>query len=176
MGPQNRKRILLVEDHAESRELVEFSLKEYAVICASDFDEGLSLAQQQKFDLFILDNWLPDRSGVELCRIIREFDPHTPILFCSSAAYGRDISEARDLVILNASSLFRRNALRGRPFTIPGRGRLRHLLVLRLFSDLAVLLGPLRRFGALPQELDVAGVNFQADALNALAIGVLFAA
>ena len=94
MGPQNRKRILLVEDHAESRELVEFNLKEYAVICASDFDEGLSLARQQKFDLFILDNWLPDRSGVELCRIIREFDPHTPILFYSSAAYGRDISEA----------------------------------------------------------------------------------
>jgi len=94
MGPQNRKRILLVEDHAESRELVEFNLKEYVVICASDFDEGLSLAQQQKFDLFILDNWLPDRSGVELCRIIREFDPHTPILFCSSAAYGSDISEA----------------------------------------------------------------------------------
>src|SRR5262249_7518288 len=81
-----------------------------------------------------------------------------------------------DLVILNASSLFRRNALRGRPFTIPGRGRLRHLLVLRLFIDLAVLLVPLRRFGALPQELDVAGVDFQTDALNALAIGVLFAA
>src|SRR5262245_43691433 len=94
MGPQNRKRIILVEDHAESRELVECTIKEHAVICAIDFDEGLSLAQQQKFDLFILDNWLPDRSGVELCRIIREFDPHTPILFYSSAAYDRDISEA----------------------------------------------------------------------------------
>src|SRR5215475_8913209 len=81
----------------------------------------------------------------------------------------------RDLVILNASSLFRRSPLRGRPFTIPGRGRLRRLLELRLFIDLAIRLGPLRRFGTLPQELDVAGVNFQADALNALAIGVLFA-
>jgi DNA-binding response OmpR family regulator len=94
MALPNRKRILLVEDQVDSRELVELNLEEYAVICASDFDEGLSLAQQQKFDLFILDNWLPGRSGVELCRIIREFDPHTPILFYSAAAYGCDISEA----------------------------------------------------------------------------------
>ena len=27
-------------------------------------------------------------------RLIREFDPHTPILFCSAAAYLRDIREA----------------------------------------------------------------------------------
>jgi|SRR5215467_3590602 len=41
-----------------------------------------------------LDNWLLDRSGVELCRAIREFDPHTPILFYSAAAYAHDIREA----------------------------------------------------------------------------------
>jgi DNA-binding response OmpR family regulator len=41
-----------------------------------------------------LDNWLPDQSRVDLCRFIREFDPHTPILFYSAAAYARDIEEA----------------------------------------------------------------------------------
>jgi DNA-binding response OmpR family regulator len=46
------------------------------------------------FDLYILDNWLPDGDGVDLCRNIREFDPHTPILFNSAAAYARDIREA----------------------------------------------------------------------------------
>jgi len=56
------------------------------IICASDFDEGLRLAQQQDFDLYILDNWMPDKSGVELCRAIRAFDPYTPILFYSAAA------------------------------------------------------------------------------------------
>jgi DNA-binding response OmpR family regulator len=73
---------------------VEFNLEEYMVICARDFREGMRLARQRYFDLYILDNWLPDRSGVELCRLIREFDPHTPILFYSAAGYARDTLEA----------------------------------------------------------------------------------
>jgi DNA-binding response OmpR family regulator len=90
----DRKRILLVEDHLDNWELVEFNLAEYLVICARDFKEGMRLARQRYFDLYILDNWLPDRSGIELCRLIREFDPHTPILFYSAAGYSRDILEA----------------------------------------------------------------------------------
>jgi CheY-like chemotaxis protein len=90
----NRNRILLVEDVDDARALCAAALAEYTVICASDFDEGLRLAQQQDFDLYILDNWLLDKSGVELCRAIRAFDPHTPILFYSAAAYERDIEEA----------------------------------------------------------------------------------
>jgi CheY-like chemotaxis protein len=86
-----KKRILLVEDEEDAKELAAFTLPEYMLICASDFSEGLRLARRGYFDLYILDSWLPDRSGVELCRIIREFDPHTPILFYSAAAYARDI-------------------------------------------------------------------------------------
>ena len=41
-----------------------------------------------------MDNWLPDGSGIGLCRLIREFDPDTPILFYSAASYARDIEEA----------------------------------------------------------------------------------
>jgi DNA-binding response OmpR family regulator len=90
----DRKRILLVEDHVDNWELVELNLAEYELICANDFNEGLRLARQRYFDLYILDNWLPDRSGVELCRFIREFDSHTPILFYSAAGYAHDILEA----------------------------------------------------------------------------------
>src|SRR5262245_38204134 len=91
---RDRKRILLVEDHIDDWELVELNLAEFMVICARDFKEGMRLARQRYFDLYILDNWLPDRSGVELCRLIREFDPHTPILFYSAAGYARDTLEA----------------------------------------------------------------------------------
>jgi DNA-binding response OmpR family regulator len=89
-----KRRVLLVDDDEDSRDLVTLTLIEYTLICARDFDEGLRLAQQRGFDLYILDSWMPDKSGVELCRAIREFDPHTPILFYSAAAYGRDIEEA----------------------------------------------------------------------------------
>ena len=94
MALPNRNRILLVEDEEDSRELAAFTLAEYTLICARDFDEGLRLAQQRGFDLYILDSWMPDKSGIELCRTIREFDPQTPILFYSAAAYERDIEEA----------------------------------------------------------------------------------
>jgi CheY-like chemotaxis protein len=90
----NRKRILLVEDYEDSRDLATHILTEYTLTCARNFSEGLGLARQGGFDLYLLDNWLPDKSGVELCRAIREFDPHTPILFYSAAAYQRDIEEA----------------------------------------------------------------------------------
>src|SRR5262245_18007292 len=94
MAPPNQKRILLVEDYEDARDLAALTLTEYTLITARDFSEGLRLARRGYFDLYILDNWLPDRSGVELCRAIRDFDPHTPILFYSAAAYERDIESA----------------------------------------------------------------------------------
>jgi DNA-binding response OmpR family regulator len=90
---RERKRILYVEDHEEAHEIATYSLEEYALFHARDFDEGLRLARQRYFDLYILDNWLPDGNGFELCRLIREFDPHTPILFYSAAAYPHDIQQ-----------------------------------------------------------------------------------
>lgn len=90
----NRKRILLVEDYEDARDLAALTLAEYALVTARDFDDGLRLARRGGFDLYILDSWLPGKSGVELCRAIREFDPDTPILFYSAAAYEYDIQEA----------------------------------------------------------------------------------
>jgi DNA-binding response OmpR family regulator len=90
----HRKRILLVEDEEDVKYLCELTLAEYDLTYSRDFDEGLLIARQRDFDLYILDSWLPGKSGIELCRAIREFDPDTPILFYSAAAFERDIQEA----------------------------------------------------------------------------------
>jgi len=91
---RDKKRILMVEDHQDAWEIAAFVLEEYAIFYARDFNEGLRLAQCGYFDLYILDNWLPDGNGIELCRRIREFDPHTPVLFYSACAYARDLQAA----------------------------------------------------------------------------------
>ena len=88
------KLILFVEDDKETQELVTFTLTGYDIVIARDFTEGLRLARQRDFDLYILDNWLPDGTGVELCRRIRKFDPHTPVVFLSGAAFESDVREA----------------------------------------------------------------------------------
>jgi two-component system OmpR family response regulator len=87
-------RILYVEDHADSRVMLGSLLKYagYAVSTAASIAEGLSLATQERFDLYILDSRFADGSGVGLCRQIRAFDPLTPIIFYSSGAYKDDIA------------------------------------------------------------------------------------
>lgn len=85
-----KKRILCVEDNEDTQEMLEVCLHDYALHFARNSAHGLLLAKRGYFDLYILDNWLPDKSGIELCHRIRKFDPHTPIIFYSAAAYPLD--------------------------------------------------------------------------------------
>ncbi|HYC45601.1 MAG TPA: response regulator [Burkholderiales bacterium] len=47
--------------------------------------EALASINSSAFDAYVLDYWLPDWSGVSLCREIRKDDPHVPICFFSKA-------------------------------------------------------------------------------------------
>jgi len=88
--------ILYVEDDADTRELIFILLKmeNYQVVVAENYDEALLLARVMRFDLYIMDNWMPGGSGIELCKRLREFDQTTPIIFYSGAAYDSDKREA----------------------------------------------------------------------------------
>lgn len=92
MQAERTHRILYIEDHEDTRELVTLLLaqKSYEVITGSTIERGVALAGAEKFDLYLLDSWLPDGSGLDLCRRIRQFDKTTPILFYSAAAYAND--------------------------------------------------------------------------------------
>jgi two-component system, OmpR family, alkaline phosphatase synthesis response regulator PhoP len=93
---RNTPRVLYIEDHEDTRELVTLVLEQKCieVVTGSTIRSGVALAGSQEFDLYLLDSWLPDGSGLELCRKIREFDKETPILFYSAAAYEIDRMEA----------------------------------------------------------------------------------
>jgi len=48
------------------------------------------MAKEQDVDLYLVDNWMPGASGMDLTQKLREFDIKTPILFYSGAAYEAD--------------------------------------------------------------------------------------
>jgi two-component system OmpR family response regulator len=89
-------RVLYIEDHEDTRELVTLVLEQrrFEVVTGSTIESGIALASSQRFDLYLLDSWLPDGSGLDLCRQIREFDKATPIVFYSAAAYEIDRNQA----------------------------------------------------------------------------------
>src|SRR5215217_5929661 len=96
MRSKNTPRVLYIEDHEDTRELVTLVLEQrsYEVVTGATIESGIALAGSQEFDLYLLDSWLPDGSGLDLCRQIREFDKSTPILFYSAAAYEIDKDQA----------------------------------------------------------------------------------
>lgn len=85
-------RILYVEDDADTRDLVSYVLTgaNYEVALAENPEQAILLAKIASFDLYLIDNWMPGLSGIDLCSRLREFDADTPILFYSGAAYEQD--------------------------------------------------------------------------------------
>ena len=95
--------VLFVEDHEDTRKMLELLFEEwgYRATIVPTATEGLKLLLGRSFDLEILDNWLPDLDGIELCRQIRTVDRQTPIIFYSAAAMG---SEDRDALAIGANA------------------------------------------------------------------------
>ena len=93
---QPRLRILLTEDDPDTREILALllSAEGYDPVTVDDGNEALDLARTEHFDLYILDNWMPTLSGIELCKGLREFDITTPILFYSGVAHEPERSAA----------------------------------------------------------------------------------
>ena len=88
-------RILLVEDNQRLSDSLRLSLADdgYAVDVAYDGQEGEELAELSPYDVIILDVMLPLRSGIEVCRSLRNNHIRTPILMLTA----RDALEDRVL-------------------------------------------------------------------------------
>ncbi len=89
--------VLYIEDHDDTRILMEFMLKDagFEVTSATNGEDAYQLLESgQRFDLYLLDHTFPDVSGVSLCLAIRELDKETPILFYSGRAFSKEREEA----------------------------------------------------------------------------------
>lgn len=80
------RRILYADDDEGSTELMELWLEQnwYEVKIAKTKNEILRLAEQEPFDLYLLDDWFPDGRGKDLIPQLQHLDPHTPIIFLSA--------------------------------------------------------------------------------------------
>jgi two-component system chemotaxis sensor kinase CheA len=92
------KRVLCVDDDEDTCTLLTslLGLISCEAVQAGTFEEGKQKIAEGPYDLYLLDNWLPGGTGVELCRLIREGDRTTPVIFYSGAAYESDRREAME--------------------------------------------------------------------------------
>lgn len=56
------------------------------IILADTVAAALRQIQNEHFNLYLLETRLPDGDGFELCKIMREFTPNTPVVFYSGDA------------------------------------------------------------------------------------------
>jgi two-component system phosphate regulon response regulator PhoB len=83
-------KILVIEDEADIRQVLDYNLRTagHDVIAVERGREGLLAAREQRPDLVLLDLMLPDVSGTEICRAIKD-DPSTrttPVVMLTARA------------------------------------------------------------------------------------------
>ena len=79
------RRVLVVEDDASIRDTLAFNLKKegYVVSVAADGADALLKAREARPDLVLLDLMLPELSGLEVCRILRQ-EGSVPIIMLTA--------------------------------------------------------------------------------------------
>ena len=104
-GDLTKGRILVVDDEADIRESLEtlLTMENYSVEPAQNGSEGLRKMEAGHYDLVLLDLMMPDRSGMDVLREVRERDTETPIIMIT--AYG-SVDVAVSALKAGASSYF----------------------------------------------------------------------
>lgn len=93
----NKAEILVIDDEAQMRKLLEITLHshQYAVTTASTAKDGLIMAANHPPDLILLDLGLPDKSGHEVLKLVRQWYTN-PVIILSVQQDEEDIIMALD--------------------------------------------------------------------------------
>lgn len=92
-------RILLADDNREVLVMLSSWLNvadQHTVDTAADGKAALDFALSYKYEVFVLDWEMPEMSGVEVCRIIKQKHPDVPILMLTGRGEVRDRIEGLD--------------------------------------------------------------------------------
>lgn len=93
--------ILVVDDSTSVRKMVESALRlmKYAVITATDGQDGFEKLQKSRFDLVILDVNMPRMDGLSFLKTVRQQEKwnNTPILMLTTEGEDEDRERAMKL-------------------------------------------------------------------------------
>src|SRR3984957_7530593 len=101
----SKGKVLVVDDELDIREGLDtlLSLEGYSVDLAVNGSEGVRKLESKSYDLVLLDLMMPDRSGMDVLRDVRQRDRETPIFMIT--AYG-SVEAAVDALKLGANDYF----------------------------------------------------------------------
>ncbi|MFM7186961.1 MAG: response regulator transcription factor [Armatimonadota bacterium] len=82
----NESKILVVDDEPTLSEVISYNLRQagYVTVTAADADEALRIFKEEKPDLILLDVMLPQGSGFDVCRLIRQQGNTVPIIMLTA--------------------------------------------------------------------------------------------
>lgn len=90
--------LLLVEDEPSVVSIISRGLtaEGFIVSVAPDGLIGKQMALENNFDLIILDIMLPGINGLELCKILKQEKPHTPIIMLTALGTTENVVQGLD--------------------------------------------------------------------------------
>jgi CheY-like chemotaxis protein/anti-sigma regulatory factor (Ser/Thr protein kinase) len=94
---KNMKTVLVAEDEESNYELVRIVLQQrYRLLRAHNGIEAVTINEDEKPDLILMDIRMPEMNGLDATRIIKEVDHDTPIIALSAFAFDENIREAKE--------------------------------------------------------------------------------
>ncbi|MBS4760738.1 MAG: response regulator [Clostridium sp.] len=89
-------RILVIEDNEMNMKLMKDILtsQNYEVVTATDGQQGLDIANEQEFDLILLDIQMPVVCGYDFLKLYKK---DTPVVVVSACAMDNEIQKALEL-------------------------------------------------------------------------------
>ncbi|HEV2293490.1 MAG TPA: response regulator [Tepidisphaeraceae bacterium] len=104
----NERTILVADDESHILHVVSLKLKNagYRVLTARDGQEALEIAQQEKPDLLITDYHMPQMSGIELCRRLKQdsVTANIPAIMLTARGYELEPADTEQSGILRMLS------------------------------------------------------------------------
>jgi two-component system, chemotaxis family, CheB/CheR fusion protein len=96
-SPRHSLRVLLVEDHGDTMQMMVdiLQLEGHDVLTAGDVATALKIAAEHPFDVLLSDLGLPDASGLDLIRQLRDQGNTAPAIALSGYGQETDIGESR---------------------------------------------------------------------------------